>query len=221
VRLRSRWVAGLAAVIGVAACGSGGGSSTVGAQSNRSSAPTTGSKGGFGGSGSVPDACSTLTESAAATITGDVSVIRAASSTPGPALEGGFPGNTSDCYYGSPSGSGGGAEAVLKIVTASTRPTCTPSGLTGGLPCGSALDEYAGNILLFQPFSTITTQLIGMPAIPGLGDKAFKEENPTAALVLVTKGDVFFALVGVSATRDGNSIESGLERLARQLVGQL
>jgi hypothetical protein len=113
-------------------------------------------------------------------------------------LSGTTAGGVSQCSYAD-SASGAGAAAIIENIP----------GLAGSAALQAAMSQAAhGGSSSAQPVS-------------GIGDTALKEVESNGATVAFAKGGTLVVVAVYGSKRDGNSIESDLESLAKQIAGQL
>ncbi|MBV9100972.1 MAG: hypothetical protein JOZ46_07765 [Candidatus Dormibacteraeota bacterium] len=166
----------------LAACG---GSSSTGGSSSAAATSTAHTP------GANLDACTALTQAAAAQLTGDSAVAK---------IGGGATTGTNTCVYGDTSSTGGGG-ATITI-------EAVPGGVAGqALQAALAQAVQNGNG---------TAQ-----SLSGVGDQALKEVGANSAGIVFVKGNTLVILGVSSTTQSGTAMEPDLENLARQTAGSL
>jgi hypothetical protein len=176
----------LAAAAFLAACGSSGPSGGTGT-------PSAGGGGGNPGGGTATglDSCTILTQSVAASLSGDSTVAKVSGSTVG---------SLSMCIYTSPTATGGGAASIT----------------IESVPGGSALVNAAMQAAINQDAHGGNAQ-----PVTGIGDTAFKVVSASDATIAFAKGGSFVVIGAGSITRSGASMETDLESLAHMVAGQV
>jgi hypothetical protein len=189
---QSRLVLSALMVTGVGAASACGSSATTSSSAAGATSPAAVTSTSAGGvPAQVLDSCSVLTATQASQLSGGTLTQLSHQTT----------GAISFCVYGNTAG-GGGAEAIIESV---------PGG-------GQAIAQSALQAAIAQAAkdSGGSTQ-----SISGIGDEGLKEVNANDATVAFVKGSTLVAVTASSTSRDGSSIETDLESLARQIAGQV
>ena len=185
--------ASVAVVVSLAACGGGtssSSSSSSGGAGSQSSSSSTGA-----GAGANLVACTALTQSDAATLTGDSGVTNLSAGSTQAA-------GASTCIYADLSNSSGSGNGVVVVVEP------VPGAVSAQILQAALAAQAKNGTNNYQQES-------------GIGDAAYSETQAHEGDLVFAKGSTLVVIVVNSSTKSGSDILSAIKSLASNIVAQL